>query len=137
MAHRRTCRLLIATALTGIGLTTAACDGAATRDNPKPTPSAEAVPAAWPDSDFPIPPGVTVTERSTADTVGILLIGEKPEKVIDFYRSALPTAGYQITEDNSVGLGQLQVAGLTFTGHDYRGELTVVSNTVSVSIHKS
>lgn len=131
MTHRR---LLVAIALIGIALTTAACDGDTTRA--KPTASAEAVPAAWPDSDFPIPPGVTVTERSTADTVGMLLVGEEPEKVIDFYRSALPAAGYRITEDNSVALGQLQVAGLTFTGHDYEGELTVVSDTVSVSVHK-
>jgi hypothetical protein len=157
--------LLVAAVLAGIGLVTVACDGTNTGAPsatetvtvaPEETPAETAnpddggatdaansggsaggqLPAAWPDQEFPIPPGVDVTARETATETGILLVGMDPGEVAAFYRDSLPAAGYEITKDSSVNLGGAKVVGMEFTGHGYAGELAVVNSTVSISLRK-
>ncbi len=95
------------------------------------------LPAGWPDADFPIPPGVTVqTKGENSDEVGIILVGSSPDAIATFYRSALPTAGYKITEDNSVSVGGRQIVGLKFDGNGYHGEMAVVTGHVVISLDK-
>jgi hypothetical protein len=164
MTHHRTRRLLVAGILAGAGLAVAACDGGGTAapaptetvtvaaEEPAATPTgdpaaadnstdggAEAageLPADWPDENFPVPPGVNITARQSGGDTGILLVGRSPDEITSFYRSALPAAGYQITQDASVG-GQVQVVGIEFTGNGYVGKIAVVSRTVSISLHQS
>ncbi|MGH3756912.1 hypothetical protein [Actinophytocola sp.] len=69
---------------------------------------------------------MTVTQAEDSDEVAIVLTGRSPDDVAAFYRSALPTAGYQITDDDTVGVG-VQVVGLKFTGNGYDGELAVAT----------
>jgi hypothetical protein len=158
-------RLLVAAVLAGVGLAVAACNGdgsaqqgatatvtvagdetpaeepadATADDGAAGSDGAEAgvnLPAGWPDDDFPIPPGVTITGGKDANGAGIVLAGKDPNVVADFYRSALPTAGYEIVNDSSVGVGGVQVVGMQFRGNGYDGDLAVVSNTVSISLKK-
>lgn len=159
MNHHRTRRLLVAGILAGAGLAVAACNpggtaqSAATEtvtvapENPTGSPAADdstgdgneaagALPADWPDENFPVPPGVNITARQSGGDTGIVLVGKSPEDITSFYRSALPAAGYQITKDSSVGAGQVQVVGLEFSGNGYSGEIAVVNQTVSISIHE-
>ncbi|HWM05363.1 MAG TPA: hypothetical protein VNP92_23745 [Actinophytocola sp.] len=155
--------LLVAAVLAGVGLATVACDGTNNAAPPATetvtvapdetsTPVADdggtaeeansggsaggQLPAAWPDQDFPIPPGVNVTARETATETGILLVGMDPGEVAAFYRDSLPAAGYEITKDTSVNLGNAKVVGMEFTGHGYAGKLAVVNSTVSISLQK-
>jgi hypothetical protein len=94
-------------------------------------------PANWPDANFPIPPGVTVqAQGQDADEIGIVLVDADPEAVATFYRSALPSAGYKITEDNSVGLGGRSIVGIKFNGHGYHGEMAVVAGHVAISLEE-
>jgi hypothetical protein len=165
MTDHRTRRLLVAAVLAGAGLAVAACDGGGTatpagtetvtvaaEGQPASTAAGDAaatdaptdggaeaggeLPADWPDENFPVPPGVNVTARQSGGDTGILLVGRSPEEITSFYRSALPAAGYQITQDASVG-GQVQVVGIEFTGNGYDGKIAVVSRTVSISLHQS
>ena len=157
-------RLLVASVLAGVGLATAACAGndagqspatetvtveqeaapqstqdAADSAQPAEDHVGSQLPANFPDADFPIPPGATVTEGQDADERGIVLRGVAPEAVAEFYRSALPAAGYEITKDSSVGVGGVggvQVVGLEFTGQGYNGELAVVASTVAISLEE-
>jgi hypothetical protein len=161
----RTRRLLVASVLAGLGLTVTACndgnaaqapstetvtvaaDSAGSGDTSTAEPAADdsgasgnagaQLPDNWPDADFPIPPGVTVqTKGENADEVGIILVGSSPEEIATFYRSALPTAGYKITEDNSVSVGGRQIIGLKFDGNGYHGEMAVVTGHVVISLDK-
>jgi hypothetical protein len=95
------------------------------------------LPADWPDQEFPIPPGVTVqVAGEDANEKGIILTGASPDEVATFYRSALPAAGYQITDDDSVSVGGAQIVGLNFSGNGYTGELAVVNGRVIVSLQE-
>jgi hypothetical protein len=157
-------RLLVAAALAGLGLTVAACNdgGSAAPATETVTVGAEAdageatsaepavednndssghvgaqLPADWPDQEFPIPPGVTVqVAGEDANEKGIILAGASPDEVATFYRSALPAAGYQITDDDSVSVGGAQIVGLNFSGNGYTGELAVVNGRVIVSLQE-
>lgn len=94
-------------------------------------------PANWPDANFPIPPGVTVqAQGQDADEIGIVLVDADPDAVATFYRSALPSAGYKITEDNSVGVGGRSIVGIKFAGHGYNGEMAVVAGHVAISLEE-
>jgi hypothetical protein len=158
----RTRRVLVASVLAGLGLTVTACNdgnaaqapatetvtvGAGSGDTSTAEPAADdsgasgnvgaQLPANWPDADFPIPPGVTVqTKGETSDEVGIILVGSSPDAIATFYRSALPTAGYKITEDNSVSVGSRQIIGLKFDGNGYHGEMAVVTGHVVISLEE-
>jgi hypothetical protein len=153
-------RLFVAAVLAGLGLTLAACNDGGTAapatetvtvgaDSDADTANAEPaadesgaadhvgsqLPDNWPDENFPIPPGVTVQAKGeNAEGIGIVLVGSTPDQIATFYRSALPAAGYQITEDNSVSVGGAQVVGLHFAGHGYNGELAVVAGHVAISL---
>jgi hypothetical protein len=159
-------RLVVAAALAGLGLSVAACNSGgsaapatetvtvgAEQDaaDPADATSAEPVaedsgasdhvgsqlPADFPDQEFPIPPGVTVqVAGEDADEKGIILAGASPDEVATFYRSALPAAGYQITDDDSVSVGGAQIVGLNFSGNGYTGELAVVNGRVIISLQE-
>jgi hypothetical protein len=95
------------------------------------------LPADWPDQEFPIPPGATVqVAGEDSGEKGIILVGPSPDEAATFYRSALPSAGYQITDDNSVSVGGAQIVGLHFSGNGYTGELAVVNGRVLVSLQQ-
>jgi hypothetical protein len=95
------------------------------------------LPAGFPDQEFPIPPGVTVqVSAEDTDDTAIVLVGKSPDEVAEFYRTALPTAGYQITDDDSVSVGGAQIVGLNFSGNGYTGELAVVNGRVLVSLQE-
>jgi hypothetical protein len=83
------------------------------------------LPAWWPDKDFPLPRGVTVSSvRDESDGErGIAITGADPEKVAAFYRKALPKAGYEITKDRRVSIGGLAAVGIEFSGHGWAGEI--------------
>ncbi|MGH3756366.1 hypothetical protein [Actinophytocola sp.] len=157
-------RLLAATMLAGLGLTMAACnDGNAAQppatetvtvnaesdSGDSATSSAEPaaddseasghigtqLPDNWPDQDFPLPPDVTVQVKAdTPDETAIVLVGQSPADIADFYRSALPAAGYEITNDQSVNAPGQTIVDLDFTGQGYDGEVAVVSNHVVISL---
>lgn len=157
-------RLLVAAALAGLGLTVAACNDGGSAQSPatetvtvgaeqdaaeatSAEPAADdnessghvgaQLPADWPDQEFPIPPGVTVqVAGEDANEKGIILAGSSPDEVATFYRSALPAAGYQITDDDSVSVGGSQIVGLNFSGNGYTGELAVVNGRVIVSLQE-
>ncbi|HEU5471241.1 MAG TPA: hypothetical protein VFV67_11355 [Actinophytocola sp.] len=100
---------------------------------------ATAFPDDWPDEDFPLPPGVTVTRASNARGIGIVVSGVDTVKAADFYRDALPAAGYKITKDSSVGVGGVGIVGMTFTGHGFHGELAAfagANNAVMISLDR-
>lgn len=99
-------------------------------------PAGAQLPASWPDEKFPVPPGVTVAEAQDSDEIGIVLSGVDPAEVAAFYRNALPAAGYQITDDDSVGVGGVSVVGIEFVGNGYNGKLAVVNQTVAISLEE-
>jgi len=155
-------RLLVAAALAGLGLALTACNGDDAAQPVKTetvTANAEATaaspaaddsgatadagaagaqfPTNWPDANFPIPPGTTVqAQGQDADEIGIVLVGADPDAIATFYRSALPSAGYKITEDNSVGIGGRSIVGIKFSGHGYSGEMAVVAGHVAISLEE-
>jgi hypothetical protein len=68
--------------------------------------------------NFPVPPGARVTTKIISQSGDILMLsGVKPEQAASFYTSALPGAGYTISNSITSSNGIL----ITFTGHGYRG----------------
>ncbi len=68
--------------------------------------------------NFPVPPGATVTTKIISQPGDILMLsGVKPEQAASFYTSALPGAGYTISNSITSSNGIL----IMFTGHGYRG----------------
>ncbi|MCK9897852.1 hypothetical protein [Frankia sp. AgB32] len=96
----------LATSLPGVGR----IDGATGADALKGTN----VPA-----DFPIPPGAKVKVGASIGSAStVTLTGVTPASTADFYRSALPSAGYKITSDAPAGATAHAIA---FTGHGVTG----------------
>lgn len=80
------------------------------------------IPEAFPD-DFPLPDGavasggVTGADAQFDIVVSLQVPDTSVEEVADFYRQALPAAGYEITQDVSGGSNSvLSIAGNGFTG---------------------
>ncbi|SNQ46663.1 PT repeat protein [Frankia canadensis] len=72
-------------------------------------------------ADFPIPPGAKVkVGTTTGRTSTVTLTGVDGDKAAAFYRTALPQAGYRITQD--VGVGGVARA-MSFTGHGITGSI--------------
>jgi len=76
-------------------------------------------------ASFPIPPGATVVVRNL-DSAGlnIVLASITAQNATDFYRQALPIAGYTITRDADVAAGGgATLTGIEFVGHGYKGSI--------------
>jgi hypothetical protein len=94
------------------------------------------LPTWWPDKEFPLPRGGAVKEvNDPADGErGIAITGVNPDEVLDFYRKALPAAGYEITKDKKVGIGGLDVGGMEFSGNGWAGEIGTLGRRNAVLI---
>jgi len=79
-------------------------------------------------STFPIPSGAKVDENITENkTILIFLSSVTPSDVSSFYASALPRAGYTITVNSVTDLNGTKIAGIEFTGHGYKGDISAAS----------
>ena|ERR1700733_10967622 len=151
MNLRRTVAVAAALGLTGIGLT--ACSGGiitpGSTHSPGPSSPLSSSPAAplagggaTPSvsvsngrvtvggslGSFPIPPGAEVLENvADGRTIDLVLGSVSSSRVSSFYASALPRAGYTVTND-TLASGKVVVgASIKFTGHGYKGTIGAVS----------
>lgn len=102
-----------------------------TRPSPtaSPTSSGSTVSVGAPIGSFPIPHGAKVVANMACahHQVSLELDSVTPRQVSDFYTSAFPRAGYQITSSfmnpgPSTGTGTSQdVVEIQFSGHGYTG----------------
>jgi hypothetical protein len=150
------CRLMVmAVAACAAGLSLAACTAgistASSAKSPSPTASRAAsspagsdkTPAAAGPADsvsvdapirtFPIPHGAQVVANMPCGSQVLVELGSvTPAQASTFYGSALPQAGYKITDntlatdpDTNTPHG---IAEITFTGHGYTGLIIAVAN---------
>jgi hypothetical protein len=102
-------------------------------------PAPSSVPAAEPEpplvlpelpkgapKDFPVPSGAKVSAVGTDGSFTVT--GEGAEKVLSFYRKALPGAGYKITAD--------EPTAVSFEGSAGKGKVTLDGDHVTVTITK-
>jgi hypothetical protein len=88
--------------------------------------------------NFPIPPGAKVNGgTSNNDQSALTLTGVSTAALANFYRTALPAAGYTITNDNQVaGL----VTAIQFQGHGVTGNIDTAgigtANGAVITFHK-
>jgi hypothetical protein len=79
---------------------------------------------------FPIPPGATVVDNeTTSGETGIAISGVSASQVSSFYSSALPQAGYTITENTEASGSTYTGTAIEFTGHGYKGSIGALSGT--------
>ena len=141
------------------GLSLAACTAGITKANPVTSPSPTAShnvssPAASPShtasasasagsgytvrveapiGTFPIPRGAQVVANMPCGKQDLIELGSvTPPQVSTFYTSALPRAGYKVTNntltsDPNTGAAQ-GMAEITFTGHGYAGLIIALAN---------
>jgi hypothetical protein len=141
------------------GLSLAACTAGITKANPVTSPSPTAShnvssPAASPShtasasasagsgdtvrveapiGSFPIPRGAQVVANMPCGKQDLIELGSvTPPQVSTFYTSALPRAGYKVTNntltsDPNTGTPQ-GMAEITFTGHGYTGLIIAMAN---------
>ena len=122
------CAAALALAACGTGLTASPSPAAST------APAASGTSASGPGSmvsvdgsigSFPIPPRVTLIDNATRNgVIEIGFSGGSPSEVSSFYATALPSAGYTITENNG-GSGNAEIV---FNGHGYNGVIGAISN---------
>ncbi|MEV7087844.1 hypothetical protein AB0O07_18435 [Streptomyces sp. NPDC093085] len=101
--------------------------------------SGNALPAAFP-SGFPLPPGahVTLAQENDGDGPQFALDRPEPKAILDFYRTALPAAGYQITHQTFVGDGTDHPTGtLSFAGHQVTGAIDLAPEMGALTDFKS
>lgn len=102
-------------------------------------PAPSSVPAAEPEpplvlpelpkgapKDFPVPSGAKVSAVGTDGSFSVT--GEGAEKVLSFYRKALPGAGYKITAD--------EPTAVSFEGPAGKGKVAIDGDHVTVTIAK-
>jgi hypothetical protein len=148
---------LIATSVTtcAVGLSLAACTAGITTANPRTSPSpaasrtasspaashstsasaspADTVRVDAPIGSFPIPHEAQVVANMPCGKQILIELGSvTPAQVSTFYTSALPQAGYNITDntltsDPDTGTPQ-GMAEITFTGHGYTGLIIAMAN---------
>ncbi|WP_091383987.1 hypothetical protein [Actinokineospora alba] len=92
---------------------------------PEPPLSYPALPKGAP-KDFPVPSGAKVSAVGADGSFSVT--GEGAEKVLAFYRKALPDAGYKITSDEPTAVG--------FEGAAGKGKVAVDGDHVTVTISK-
>jgi hypothetical protein len=78
---------------------------------------------------FPVPAGAKVVETG-GDSQDIAVIFEyvTPAKVSSFYATALPRAGYTISNNSVISQSGGTVAFVQFTGHGFKGAIDALSN---------
>ena len=117
---------------------TASRTGSSPTASPSQTTSASAGPVDTvkvdaPIGSFPIPPGAQVAANMSCGKQVLIELGSvTPAQTSTFYTSALPRAGYKITEntlssDPNTGTPQ-GMAEFTFTGHGYTGLIIGMAN---------
>jgi hypothetical protein len=98
------------------------------------------LPSTFP-SDFPLPPGADVTltqDQTDGDGPQFALDKPEPKEILDFYRSALPAAGYQITKQTFIGDGTDHPTGtLSFSGHQVTGAVDMAGDLGGLSDFKT
>ncbi|WP_194908779.1 hypothetical protein [Catenulispora rubra] len=73
---------------------------------------------------FPVPPGANVVQKSSSvGAYHFALSGVTAKVISDFYKTALPQAGYVITENGSWTGGPYTAVSIAFTGHGYEGHI--------------
>jgi hypothetical protein len=77
---------------------------------------------------FPVPPGAKVVENVTSGrTVDLVLDSVTPSRVSHFYGSALPHAGYTVSNNTSAAGSSFAGTSIKFTGHGYKGTIGAVA----------
>ncbi len=108
----------------------AASSPTTSRSATTPTPiPASSVSVAGPIGSFPIPAGAKVAEN--ADLNGgtlVVITSVTAAKVLNFYESMLPQAGYTITSNTSAATNSGQEVNIVFSGHGYHGNLVAGAN---------
>lgn len=144
--YRSGWRVLVACTACATGLSLAACSAgitaassaapstvpSAASSRPAASPSPSPSPAARPSSSisvsglggFPVPAGARTAENASygGQTV-IVLTSVTPAEMASFYASALPQAGFAITDNASVSGSNGTTADIEFTGNGYKGSM--------------
>lgn len=100
---------------------------------PSPAVSGSTVSVNAPIGSFPIPHGAQVMVNVTCGKQIIIeLTSVTPSTASSFYNSALPRDGYKITGNTLIDGSESglpgNAAGIEFSGHGYKGEITALSN---------
>lgn len=73
---------------------------------------------------FPIPPGADVLENvNDGGTTDIVLSGVSASEISSFYGSALPQAGFTVTDNTNATGADINGTAIEFTGHGYKGDI--------------
>lgn len=121
---------------------TSAATSSGTEAPPPPPPNGAPVtttevpalpPPAMP-QDFPVPPGGKVTDASRNGQLSMLVSGVLPEKALGYYRTSLPTVGYQIVRENTSKLSGDEVVSIDFAGKGYTGTVSIDDGQVDVVV---
>jgi len=142
--HRSAGRPAAACAACFIGLSVAACSaGITTTSSPAPAAASSnpataasshpaVSPSAVPSSSvsvsgfggFPIPAGAKTAENvSFGNQTVIVLTSVTPTEMASFYTSALPQAGFAITDNASANGPNGTTADILFSGNGYKGDM--------------
>ncbi len=77
---------------------------------------------------FSIPLGAAVTDRVDQPNAVTVVMNASPSAIADYYRRALPAAGFSVTADDPA------TNTLTFSGHGWTGALTGSGESTAVAL---
>lgn len=82
------------------------------------------LPAMFP-ADFPFPADYTIAATNDDNgALSVILNVPNAKAAYDFYKDALPQAGYQVDDEGAVAVGDIGFAGgLTFSNATYTGHI--------------
>lgn len=129
MITYRSVPLTVAAGLTALSLT--ACSAGITNATSTPARGTDVstVSLGGPLGSFPIPPGAGVLDKTVlSNGYAITLDDVTVATVASFYATALPAAGYTITQHASTTGDGLTGTGIEFTGHGYKGVIGAITS---------
>lgn len=127
---------------TAAGASSTAVTSSGTETPPPPPPNGApvtttevpALPPPGMPQDFPVPPGGKVTDASRDGQLSMLVSGVLPEKALGYYRTSLPTVGYQVVRENTSKLSGDEVVSIDFAGKGYTGTVSIDDGQVDVVV---
>ena len=130
------CAATLSVTACAAGITTAsspttspAGTSASSASSARPATSASTVAVSGALGSFPVPAGAKVAENVAANQeIIIFFSGITPPKVSAFYATALPRAGYTVSDNSVISVSGVNEVAIQFSGHGYKGMIAALAN---------
>jgi hypothetical protein len=104
--------------------------------SPSPASSGRVVTISGSIGSFPVPARAKVAENvASSQEIVVIFSSISPAQVSSFYATALPRAGYSISDNSVLSESGSPVAIIQFSGHGYKGNIDALAHFSDPKVH--